>query len=645
MSSKKFKFVSPGILLSEVDNSQLPAQTEAMGPVIIGRTAYGPSMRPVKVNSFSEFIETFGNPIPGNQGGDTWRLGNLAGPTYAAYAAQAYLRAGVGPVTMVRLAGQKHPSGTGNAGWQTTKPTAHTTALDNGGAYGLYLMKDAPAASAKQLTGSLAAIFYVNKGGGLALSGTLDDGETIGTGSQAIFKTSSNESWSMEVYDKDGTKKLTTEFNLDPSSNKFIRNVFNTDPMLVNDTIVDPATFAKGQNTYWLGESFENTIQSSGIDYDHATLIPLEKFEGTENRAAMQIDATPAKTGWFFSQDTSTDHTQYAYVDMTNLFRFHAIDGGGWSQNNLKISIKDLKYSKNTDPANAWGSFTVLVRRASDNDNAVKIVEQYTGCNLNPTSDDYIGAKIGTKHFSWDEEQQRLKEAGEFNNNSKYIRVEVNTAQVAKAPILLPFGVYGPDKLEDIKLEPFGGTTGDAGFRLAANSGQYAGSDSYLGRASHGDAVLSSSLDTVNMATEILLEMPKIATRISASDGDISDPRNAYFGVQSTYGATLRHNAGYGDYLRPFPTGTTTDKQFIFTLDEVVTSGLTAVAVPGSRADNTSATAAGTNGWKEIIDAGYTSFTAPLAGGFEGVDIREMEPFRNTLLGDDWCNCLNQLRL
>ena len=69
MSVKKFKFISPGIFLSEVDNSQLPAPVEPMGPIIIGRSQLGPGMRPIKVESFSDFVQTFGNPVPGKAGG------------------------------------------------------------------------------------------------------------------------------------------------------------------------------------------------------------------------------------------------------------------------------------------------------------------------------------------------------------------------------------------------------------------------------------------------------------------------------------------------------------------------------------------------------------------------------------------------
>jgi len=130
MSVKKFRFVSPGIFINEIDNSQLPGAAEGIGPVVIGRAERGPGMRPVTVSSFSEFVEMFGNPVPGGEGGDIWRDGNRTAPTYAAYAAQAWLR-NAAPLTFIRLLGHEHDDATvaGKAGW----------ALDDGAAYGLFL--------------------------------------------------------------------------------------------------------------------------------------------------------------------------------------------------------------------------------------------------------------------------------------------------------------------------------------------------------------------------------------------------------------------------------------------------------------------------------------------------------------------------
>ena len=54
MSVNRFKFVSPGVFLKEIDNSQLPRIPGGVGPVIIGRFEKGPAMKPVKIQSPEE---------------------------------------------------------------------------------------------------------------------------------------------------------------------------------------------------------------------------------------------------------------------------------------------------------------------------------------------------------------------------------------------------------------------------------------------------------------------------------------------------------------------------------------------------------------------------------------------------------------
>ena len=55
MSAKNFKFVSPGVFIKEIDNSQLPKTAPPVGPVVIGRSVRGLAMQPVRVESFSDF--------------------------------------------------------------------------------------------------------------------------------------------------------------------------------------------------------------------------------------------------------------------------------------------------------------------------------------------------------------------------------------------------------------------------------------------------------------------------------------------------------------------------------------------------------------------------------------------------------------
>ena len=135
MSVKSFKFVSPGVFINEIDNSFIPKSADAIGPVVIGRSRRGLAMTPVKVDSYSQFVTEFGDTVAGSGGGDVYRDGNYQAPMYGTYAAKAFLRSNVAPLTFIRLLGQqtdtgKSVGGAAAAGWATSgKPT--TSAATN----------------------------------------------------------------------------------------------------------------------------------------------------------------------------------------------------------------------------------------------------------------------------------------------------------------------------------------------------------------------------------------------------------------------------------------------------------------------------------------------------------------------------------
>ena len=52
---KKFDFISPGVSLNEVDQSEITLPAEEDGILIIGRAPQGPANVPIKVNSLSDF--------------------------------------------------------------------------------------------------------------------------------------------------------------------------------------------------------------------------------------------------------------------------------------------------------------------------------------------------------------------------------------------------------------------------------------------------------------------------------------------------------------------------------------------------------------------------------------------------------------
>jgi len=164
MSVKQFKFVSPGVFIEEIDNSFRPRVAEAIGPVVIGRARKGLAMQPIKVESFSEFVTMFGDTVPGMGGGDVYRDGNYQSPMYGTYAAKAFLKPNIAPLTYIRLLGQETEAGNAaggdaSAGWKTANNIAAATP-SNGGAYGLFVF---PSSSQNDtgvhVTGTLAAIW------------------------------------------------------------------------------------------------------------------------------------------------------------------------------------------------------------------------------------------------------------------------------------------------------------------------------------------------------------------------------------------------------------------------------------------------------------------------------------------------------
>jgi hypothetical protein len=451
MAIDKFTFISPGIFLSEVDESQNPIAPEVMGPVIIGRTRKGPAMRPVKVRSYSEFIDIFGDVHAGGVvDGDAWRSGAFTGPTYAGYAAKAWLAAGTAPATIVRLLGEDNTAAASTtSGWSTTKTTPSAVSLDNGGAVGLFVINSGAIDS--HHTGTLAAIWYIDEGSQMVLSGTVrgtaGGSDHLDTGSNGILiKSSAQNQFEASLYHADAKAYDFGTFNFDVNSPNYIRRVFNTTPSLTNSDVTDTTSLSFGENRYWLGETFERAAadNTSGAD-QWGMILPL--MSGTaagwhDRKGAWQN----AQTSWYFSQDFGLNTAYDAYSTVTKLFKFHALDYGAWANGNLKIAIEDIRAA--TTPTSKWGSFSVSVYPASTYDKVAKseALEKFTQCSLDPESPDYVAYKVGDKYLTWSDANKIHTENGEYANKSKYIRIEMNPA-VKDGGVnesCLPFGVYGP---------------------------------------------------------------------------------------------------------------------------------------------------------------------------------------------------------
>jgi len=667
MSVKNYRFVSPGVFVDEIDNSQIPASPAGIGPVIIGRAEKGPALRPVHVNSFEDFVNVFGTPSPGVGGSDVWRTGaNTTAPTYGAYAAQAYLK-NSSPLTYVRLLGSEGEgtlSGEGQSGWDGMVNSPAT-----GSAWGLVVFEAlpwGPAASGTDgwvavsgtnpsgsLEGALAAIFYTStEQCTLQLSGTLlgvtssyPSKAQQATGSSCIVgDTGVPYEFRMLLNNSEttGPTTLTASFNFSRGDSKYIRKTFNTNPQAVNGTITDPKL------NYWLGETFDRhmkaNIPSTATTY--AAIVPLSNTTaGNANghRDPLQNAQTPAVIG----SDTITRGTSansYNVTTMPTLFTVHALgQQGDWTSKNLKVSIQDIKAS--TNESTDFGSFSVVVRKLSDSDNVVRIVEQFENCNLDPDSLNYVARLVGDRRRTWVAAERRYKTEGDWDNRSDYIRLGMASSVEGYAinPTTLPFGFKGIVKYAD-ESNVHTGSAAANWVKSSDNLGTIYRYSSSLGVLSAQGSLNSNtsvfSVSGSSVTASVLYPAPEL--RVSASAGNLAVATDAYFGLQtSRTSGSATFDESTIDLLRPRG-GIVTDmfsglssgirgEAMYFSLDDVTGSGDFAYWVSGSHAAGTSLTNQ-SGAVSGVLEKGFDRFTVPLYAGFDGLDISEMDPFNNRLM-------------
>jgi len=679
MSVKNFKFVSPGVFINEIDNSFIPKRPDIIGPVVIGRSRRGLAMQPVKVESYSDFVEMFGDTAPGFAGGDIYRDGNYQSPMYGTYAAKAFLNAGVAPVTYIRLLGQQTSQGSNDggdaaAGWKTFKNPSGAPDT-NGGAYGLWLFTSGAAPRRNLGTGSLAAIWYVNQAqiylSGAVYGGDMPGGDSDGTnyltgGNNAVIGTDADNLFTLVVSGPLGQPEK-IRFGFDDSKGTFVRKVFNTNPQLVSASSFYSNNVATAKS-YWLGETFEqelrdNSFTSGALGCMLAIAAGSGVSKGPHN---MKSNAsTEAKAGWFIGQDLGAA-ASYVPFRAQKLFRLVGRGHGEWLHKNCKVSISNVRQSTTT--TNEYGTFSLLIRDIKDTDSAVIILERYDNLNLDPTSPDYIARRIGDKYMAWSTTDKRLKSYGEYDNQSKFVYVQMNNDVDAGATdaTLLPFGYFGPPRFRAVyDLNNSGACATDPGFQHGDGSTLAkffvtGGADItahkktptsqvviYLSGGMRLDAsTLGLSPGAGSMTGSLVF--PAVRLRKSASDGGLSDQSNAYFGMQTTRTSTSTvGDNSIGDFHRVLYSGYTAgggenpigrytntgvdDYAYVFTLDNVKT-GSTGVYyhLSGARAAETSVTSASLG---DLLNAGYNKFTAPFFGGFDGFDIMKPDPLYNEGMG------------
>jgi len=400
MGIEKFRFVSPGVQVNEIDDSILPAPGQPIGPVVIGNTAKGPAMQPVVVSSRTELERIFGAPSNGIVGAvDVWRTGLPTSPTFATYAASAFLTNAF-PITVVRLAGVPMNLAVDDVdskpGWKSDHVTHIVLAS---GSFGT-------------LTGSLAANIYHDSATTVYLE------ETGGAFTSSTTKASASLSADGEFTIRIGaTDKYTLSFNTTKSS--FIRQVLNTNP-------------AKYETEgFFLGESFEKSAPST-TSYNKVFMFSTTNFGDFTNTDG----ATSAYSPWVVA-----DYAQNTPNAVRKLFRFVGLNNGAYLAKDIKISIENVKPTKNKK-ITEYGTFDVVVRKLFETATTT-VLERFANLSLDQNSSNYIVKRIGDSTRRWNPESSRYEEDGSYPNISAYVRVEIAPDDKNSADLPLGFLIPG----------------------------------------------------------------------------------------------------------------------------------------------------------------------------------------------------------
>ena len=192
-----------------------------------------------------------------------------------------------------------------------------------------------------------------------------------------------------------GTDSYTVNFN--KNSAAFIKNVISSAPGQKNTTI-------------WVEEEYSvsllNAFNNGKVRQLQST-ITLNNVNLSNFKTKFKTAASP------FVVSELRGNSVY------QLFRVITISDGDGSNTDVKITIANISLER--------GEFDIIVRQFNDTDRAPIVLERFNRCTMNPQSNGYVAARVGTVD-------------GTYALRSKYIMLEI----AADAPVnAVPAGFEG----------------------------------------------------------------------------------------------------------------------------------------------------------------------------------------------------------
>lgn len=263
---------------------------------------------------------------------------------------------------------------------------------------------------------------------------------------------------------------LTASF--DVSAPNYFASVFNLDPLkleqaghvLYTHYDIHPAIATITGSGVVLASSGAGATGQNGVERSvflltssqgwntGTTTVP--SYENFEDRFQT------AKTPWFVSQKFGGKPI--------NLFQVWSLGDGTDPNTSLKISIENVQPS-NSD-ITLFGTFDLIIRDFTDNDNNKVVLEQWRGLSLDPTNPRFIGNIIGDIRvfFNFDSiaGKQKLTVDNTYPVHSRYVRVQLSDDVINEQipETALPMGFRGTPHLMTSGSAPMPAFTDAAGF-------------------------------------------------------------------------------------------------------------------------------------------------------------------------------------
>jgi len=360
--------VSPGVAISEIDNTFLTGQPVQAGAAIIGPAVKGPVETPTLVTSYSDYVNLFGDTFV--SGGNSYSyLTSIAAANYFNYGGTSLLVARV-------ASGSYTPAVSTNIQNGLTLTTGNTASLTFN--------------VSTTITGSSTGSYT-----GIRIATATNDFYVIPNNVNTNFFSNLTDLY----YTSSG---VTTNDNF--------TNYINAVVSAINDPLFD----LKGSVGLTASYSAPNlTIKSinggtslNGVGvykdgwYGNTGILVGTLSGGTNNVNDIAFVLETLSEG--IIMNNSGSETSGALVS--------------GSANNVRWEI--------TNTNTGSGTFNLVVRQGNDNNVNKIVLESFNGVNLDPNSNRYVAKVIGDQVLTYNSSTNQMELSGNYPNSSRYVRVK-----------------------------------------------------------------------------------------------------------------------------------------------------------------------------------------------------------------------------